>query len=127
MAPQHTTWPNWHTRSRRVMIGSLLGVLASTWLVARCSDSVLAPSEWAQRGSVCPVVTGPGQIPVQKADRSRGGGPSMSLVTVRGSGDKAADMALFPLDPPRASSVSPVAICALQLPWVLLLSVCLQM
>ncbi len=105
-----------------------VGLLSGEWLIAHHRDSGLTGSELALRGIQCPTIAGPGQAQPQLADRLVGGGgsASLSIAKLRGGGGMATRVAFFLVDSPCGSTVHPVAMHTAQLPWVLILSVCLQ-
>ena len=128
MVPQHTMCSSLHLPSRMLIACLSVGLLSAGWLCAHNGDAGRAGSDLAQQVIACPVIAGPGQVQTQLADRlvSGGGSASLSIAKIRSGGSVAPRVTFFLASSPRGSTVHPVAMHTAQLPWVLILSICLQ-
>ena len=114
------------SRALLLCVGLLLAVVAGGWPSESRPD---AGTEWASPRGGGPTLEGPERVAVQLADRlARGGGSlSLSLVQPR-SGAGATPGAIFLC---AFSSFRSAAHCVMahgpEIPWVLSLSVCLQL
>ncbi len=128
MVPQHTMRYCLHLPSRMLIACLSVGLLSGGGLIVHNRDRGLLGRELAGPGISCPAIAGPGQIPTQLADRLVGGGgsASLSIAKLRGGGGVVTRVTFFLADPPCLLSVHAGAMHVAQLPWVLILSVCLQ-
>ena len=129
MVPSHTMRCSLHMPSRMLIACLSVALLSGGWLIAHNRHRALMGNKLAHhQGIVCPAIAGPGQIPTQLADRLVGGGgsASLSIAKLRGGSGVVTRVTFFLADPPCGSTVHPVAMHTAQFPWVLILSVCLQ-
>jgi hypothetical protein len=128
MIPQYAVCSSLHLLSRMLIACLSVGLLSAGWLCAPNGDADRTGSDPAQQVIACPVIAGPGQVQTQLADRlvSGGGSASLSIAKIRSGGGVAPCVTFFLADSPRWSTVHLAAMHTAQLPWVLILSVCLQ-
>jgi hypothetical protein len=128
MVPRRTMCYCLHLLSRMLVACLSVWLSSGGWLIVHAGDGGLTGTKLAHHGIVFPAVAGPGHIPAQQADRLVGGGGSalLSIARLRGGG-VVTHVTLFSAHPPCGFCVRPVAMHGAQLPWVLMLSVCLQL
>ncbi len=130
MVPQHTMCSTSRLPCCKLILFACLAVgsLSGGWLIAHNRSGGHTASELGQPGSPCPAIAGPGLAQTQVADRLVGGGgsASLSIAKPRSGNGLATRVTSFLADGPRGSTVHSVAMHTAQLPWVLVLSVCLQ-